>query len=88
MWGVEIDRSVCQRQNLGVHISNQFPGSAVAAALRTVLLSIDLHTDPVFLTQKQRKKGKQPAMVAHAFNSTLEAEAGGTLSSMPAWSIK
>jgi hypothetical protein len=36
----------------------------------------------------QESKGK-PGMVAHAFNpSTREAEAGGFLSSRPAWSTK
>jgi hypothetical protein len=36
-----------------------------------------------------KKLYNQPGMVAHAFNpSTLEAEAGGFLSSRPAWSTK
>jgi hypothetical protein len=35
------------------------------------------------------KKQNQPGVVAHAFNpSTWEAEAGGFLSSRPAWSTK
>jgi hypothetical protein len=35
------------------------------------------------------KIGVQPGVVAHAFNpSTREAEAGGFLSSRPAWSTK
>jgi hypothetical protein len=35
------------------------------------------------------KISKSPGVVAHAFNpSTLEAEAGGFLSSRPAWSTK
>jgi hypothetical protein len=38
------------------------------------------------LDQKQKQR---PGVVVHAFNpSTLEAEAGGFLSSRPAWSIK
>jgi hypothetical protein len=36
-----------------------------------------------------RKKRKKPGVVAHAFNpSTWEAEAGGFLSSRPAWSTE
>jgi hypothetical protein len=35
------------------------------------------------------KKKNEPGVVAHAFNpSTREAEAGGFLSSRPAWSTK
>jgi major histocompatibility complex class I len=35
------------------------------------------------------KKEEKPGVVAHAFNpSTREAEAGGFLSSRPAWSTK
>jgi major histocompatibility complex class I len=35
------------------------------------------------------KTGVQPGVVAHAFNpSTREAEAGGFLSSRPAWSTE
>jgi hypothetical protein len=35
------------------------------------------------------KKGQEPGVVAGAFNpSTWEAEAGGFLSSRPAWSTK
>jgi hypothetical protein len=38
---------------------------------------------------KKKKKNKQPGEVAYAFNpSTPEAEAGGFLSSRPAWSTK
>jgi hypothetical protein len=43
-------------------------------------------------TQIQKKKEKQktkPGVVAHAFNpSAWEAEAGGFLSSRPAWSTE
>jgi hypothetical protein len=36
-----------------------------------------------------KNKTHQPGMVVHAFNpSTWEAEAGGILSSRPAWSTK
>jgi hypothetical protein len=39
--------------------------------------------------EKKKKKEEVPGMVAHAFNSsTREAEAGGFLSSRPAWSTK
>jgi hypothetical protein len=39
--------------------------------------------------KKKKKKKKKPGMVAHAFNpSTREAEAGGFLSSRPAWSTE
>jgi hypothetical protein len=41
------------------------------------------------LVSHQRIKRKSQAVVAHAFNpSTWEAEAGGFLSSRPAWSTK
>lgn len=72
------------KQRLGVHISNQFPGSMAAAVVRTVFFSIGPHTDRVLLTNKEKKKGKQSVMVVHAFNPSLETEAGGTLSSRPA----
>jgi hypothetical protein len=40
-------------------------------------------------TTKKKYGRKKPVVVAHAFNpSTREAEAGGFLSSKPAWSIK
>jgi hypothetical protein len=40
-------------------------------------------------TVKRKKMVKEPGMVAHAFNpSTWEAEAGGFLSSRPAWSTE
>ena len=44
----------------------------------------------IFLAHKQIKKLKtELGVVAHAFNSsTQEAEAGGFLSSRPAWSTK
>jgi hypothetical protein len=39
--------------------------------------------------KKKKKKKKSRAVVLHAFNpSTWEAEAGGFLSSRPAWSTK
>jgi hypothetical protein len=39
--------------------------------------------------QKGQKKLFEPGVVAHAFNpSTREAEAGGFLSSRPAWSTE
>jgi hypothetical protein len=48
------------------------------------LLGIELRT----LKTKQNKT-KQPGLVVHAFNpSTQEAEAGGFLSSRPAWSTE
>jgi hypothetical protein len=38
---------------------------------------------------KNQEYGKEPGVVAHAFNpSTREAEAGGFLSSRPAWSTE
>jgi hypothetical protein len=38
---------------------------------------------------KQSKTTRKPGVVAHAYNpSTWEAEAGGFLSSRPAWSTK
>jgi hypothetical protein len=41
------------------------------------------------ITSILKKKKKKPGVVAHAFNpSTREAEAGGFLSSRPAWSIE
>ena len=44
--------------------------------------------DIIFLSEKERLN-EQPGVVAHAFNpSTWEAEAGGFLSSRPAWSTK
>jgi hypothetical protein len=40
-------------------------------------------------TKQKTKKKLEPGVVAHAFNpSTWEAEAGGFLSSRPAWSTK
>ena len=40
-------------------------------------------------TIRQQKEIKEPGVVAHAFDpSTWEAEAGGFLSSRPAWSTK
>lgn len=71
------------KQRLGVHISNQFPGSVAAAVVRTVFFSIGPHTVHVLLTNKERK-GKQSVMVVHVFNPSLETEAGGALSSRPA----
>lgn len=44
------------KQKLGVHISNQFPGSVDAAVVRTVFFSIGPHTDRVLLTNKEKKK--------------------------------
>jgi hypothetical protein len=50
--------------------------------------------NPVSEKTKKKKKEKkeasnEPGVVAHAFNlSTPEAEAGGFLSSRPAWSTK
>jgi hypothetical protein len=39
--------------------------------------------------KKKNKKQTKPGVVAHAFNpSTWEAEAGGFLSSRPAWSTE
>jgi hypothetical protein len=39
--------------------------------------------------KKFKEKPDQPGVVAHAFNpSTWEAEAGGFLSSRPAWSTE
>jgi major histocompatibility complex class I len=41
------------------------------------------------MLKKKKEKKKKPGMVVHAFNpSTQEAEAGGFLSSRPAWSTK
>jgi hypothetical protein len=40
-------------------------------------------------TNKQTNKQKEPGMVVHAFNPSIqEAEAGGFLSSRPDWSTK
>jgi hypothetical protein len=42
-----------------------------------------------FLSKKKQKVCGKPGMMAHSFNpSTWEAEAGGFLSSRPAWSTK
>jgi hypothetical protein len=42
-----------------------------------------------FEKQKKKENASMPAVVVHAFNpSTWEAEAGGFLSSRPAWSTK
>jgi hypothetical protein len=39
--------------------------------------------------KNKKQKQKQPGVVAHAFNpSTWETEAGGFLSSRPAWSTE
>jgi hypothetical protein len=41
------------------------------------------------LKKRKRERKREPGMVAHTFNpSTQEAEAGGFLSSRPAWSTK
>jgi hypothetical protein len=41
------------------------------------------------VSKTKREKERKPGVVAHAFNpSTREAEAGGFLSSRPAWSTK
>jgi hypothetical protein len=41
------------------------------------------------IKQKKTKQVEDPGMMAHAFNpSTQEAEAGGFLSSRPAWSTE
>ena len=52
------------------------------------ILSEDLSSNPWTYSRWLKTKGS-PGVVAHAFNpSTPEAEAGGFLSSRPAWSTK
>jgi hypothetical protein len=53
------------------------------------LLNIDCWFSPPFYRCTTKKFQKQPGVVLHAFNpSTWEAEAGGFLSSRPAWSTE
>jgi hypothetical protein len=72
---------------------------ANTTAFNTQMLATQLHCCPskpylidwvVFVISKKKKKKNQPGVVvAHAFNpSTRETEAGGFLSSRPAWSTK
>jgi hypothetical protein len=49
----------------------------------------DIHAGKASMPIKHNEKKCKPGVVAHAFNpSTWEAEAGGFLSSRPAWSTK
>jgi hypothetical protein len=58
--------------------------SISGATIRNILSIVPrLHRNPA------SKKQAKPGVVAHAFNpSTWEAEAGGFLSSRPAWSTE
>jgi hypothetical protein len=59
---------------------------AVVLAISANCVSIE---DPSSGSSTHVKKQVEPGVVAHAFNpSTWEAEAGGFLSSSPAWSTK
>jgi hypothetical protein len=40
------------------------------------------------MEEYQKKKKKEPGVVAHAFNPSREAKAGAFLNSKPAWSTK
>jgi hypothetical protein len=54
-----------------------------------VIASIPLCQKELAMVMKVREYPSQLGVVAHAFNpSTREAEAGGFLSSRPAWSTK
>ena len=69
--------------------SRLFPTfSSISFSITGCMWSSLIHLD-LTLVQGDKNGSIQPGMVVHAFNpSTREAEAGGFLSSRPAWSTK
>jgi hypothetical protein len=75
--------------NVSFLASYIFPGSPFPNFLFYPIFLSPINPVFYFLTISYIYKKSQPGVVAHTFNpSTWEAEAGGFLSSRPAWSTK